>query len=407
MKKKEDNDNSFFGGFEAVVDGLARVERVKPGSSKDPDDDGFETITEIGNAVDEMPIIDPDEITGKTTDDNKKTEEPDNVRTQRRKEKESIEETEIVDEDEDEVVEAVEDSNAQQPITNVSDLGEYEQDVVDFFTDRFNTELGWELTDETKPKTVTEVIDYLKGIVEENSKPQYASEDIEKLNEFVANGGDLKKFYNEAYGSADLELIDIANENVQKKVLSDNLVRLGYSQDKVNKYISRYEDAGTLQEEAEDALEELKEYNRTKAEKLLADQEKVRTTRLEEQQNFFNNVYTNIEKTDSIRGIPVSVKERKELINYIFKPEADGLTKYQKDYAKDYRNLIESAYFTMKGDSLIQKVTQKATSQAAKNLQDKLANKGKRVKNSATHGSQSNTLGAWDTVSRQLRRPNF
>lgn len=96
------------------------------------------------------------------------------------------------------------------------------------------------------------------------------------------------------------------------------------------------------------------------------------------------------------------------MLDYIFKPEADGLTKYQKDYAKDNRNLIESAYFTMKGDSLIQKVKQKATSQAAKNLQDKLASKGKRVKNSASpHGGSGNTLDAWGTVSRQLRRPNF
>ena len=97
------------------------------------------------------------------------------------------------------------------------------------------------------------------------------------------------------------------------------------------------------------------------------------------------------------------------MLDYIFKPETDGTTKYQKDYAKDYRNLIESAYFTMRGDSLIKKVTQKATSQATKNLQDKLANKGKRTKNSgsSTASTQSSTLAPWETVSRQLRRPRF
>jgi len=164
-----------------------------------------------------------------------------------------------------------------------------------------------------------------------------------------------------------------------------------------------------LQEEAEDALESLKEYNEKKAETLLAEQRNVKADQVKSQQKFYTDVQDNIGKLDSIRGIPIPAKDKKELIEYIFKPEADGMTKYQKDYAKDYKNLIESAYFTMKGDSLIQKVTQKATSQAAKNLQDKLANKGRRVKNSGGNieGSQGANLSAWGAVSKQLRKPIF
>jgi len=398
MRKKEDNEQAFFGGFEAVVDGLARIERVKPGQGSDPDD-GFETVTEIGNSIDEIPMTDPEEITGEP-EVKKPKKGKDNG-----KEEEEFEEEEVLTEE----VEDIEDAPAATSTTeDTSDLGEYEHDVVAFFTDKFNNELGWEVEEDKKPKTVNEVIEYLKGLVEENSKPQYANEEIEKLNEYVANGGDLRRFYSEAFGQTDLETIDISNESAQKKVLRDNFTRLGYNKEKIDRFISRYEDSGTLQEEAEDALELLKETHKQKSEQLLVEQEKLRKEQLQQQQKFYTNVYNNIEKTDSIRGIPISAKEKKELSDYIFKPEADGLTKYQKDYAKDYRNLIESAYFTMKGDSLIQKVTQKATSQAAKNLQDKLANKGKRVKNSGTtHGGQSNTLGAWDTVSRQLRRPNF
>lgn len=401
MKKKEENENSFFGGFEAVVDGLARVDRAKPGSSKDPDD-GFETITEVSKDSGDFPITDPSEITG-NPDDDIINEEPkdDKKETNKKTQKGRLQVDEPEVEDEPEPV-------AKTTTTDSSDLGEYEQDVVDFFTDKFTNELGWELPDETKPKTVSDVIEYMKGIVESSSQPQYASEDIEKLNAYVANGGDLKKYYNEVYGSTDLDMVDISSESVQKKILSDNFTRMGYSPDKINKFLSRYEDSGTLQEEAEDALEGLKEYNQQKAEKLLADQENARKEHVKQQQNFLSNVYTSIDKTDSILGIPISAKEKKELRDYIFKPEADGLTKYQKDYAKDNKNLIESAYITMKGNTLIQKVTQKATSQAAKNLQDKLAYKGNRVKNSSsTQGGSSETLEAWNAVTRQLRRPNF
>ena len=394
MKKQEESENSFFGGFEAVVDGLARVERVKPGASMvDPEEAGFETVTDIGERLTgDIPLTDPEEITGKPT---KILEDEDGLQGEEEIEEEEIEEVPVV---------------TGQPTTNIeeSDLGEYEQDVVDFFTDRFSTELGWELEEEKKPKTVTDVIEYIKDVITVNSKPEYANEEIEKLNEFVANGGDLRKFYSDVYNTPDFDAASLEDENVQKKILTDNFERLGYTREKINKFISRYEDSGTLQEEAEDAFEGLKEYKREKAEKLLAEQENVRKETVKQQQKFYTDVYNNIEKTDSIRGIPISAKEKKELSDYIFKPEADGFTKYQKDYAKDNRNLIESAYFTMKGDSLIQKVTQKATSQAAKNLQDKLANKGKRVKNAGTtHGSQGSTLAAWDTVSKQLRRPNF
>lgn len=56
---------------------------------------------------------------------------------------------------------------------------------------------------------------------------------------------------------------------------------------------------------------------------------------------------------DSIYGIDIPEKDKKALLEYIFKPDADGITRYQKDYAKSLKNLITSAYFTMKGDTLI------------------------------------------------------
>jgi hypothetical protein len=249
----------------------------------------------------------------------------------------------------------------------------------------------------------------MNTVVEESSKPTYANEEIEKLNEFVANGGNLKDYYKEVYNTVAVDDVDITSEAAQKRVLAENFARLGYTKDKIERFISRYEDSGTLQEEAEDALEGLKEYNTKKAEQLLVEQQNQRKEQAKAQQKFVESVQTSVDKVDSILGIPISAKEKKDLLDYIFKPDADGTTKYQKDYAKDYKNLIESAYFTMKGDSLIKKVTQKATSQATKNLQDKLANKGKRTKNSggSTEQSKSSTLAPWENVSRHLRRPNF
>ena len=385
MKKIEENDNAFFGGFEAIVNELKPVGvNSSPKNSPVEDDDDFiEVVPELGvtKVEKEYEIVEPEEIEKALEDGLQKEDET------------------------EEEVEPLEGT----PTTDVAELGEYEQDVVDFFSDKFSKELGWEFGDEEKPKTVAELVSLMNNIVEESSKPTFANEDIAKMNEFVANGGDIKNFYKETYGGFNPDSINIENEAAQKKVLQENFTRLGYTPERAEKFISRYEDSGTLQEEAEDALESLKEYNEKKAETLLAEQRNVKADQVKSQQKFYTDVQDNIGKLDSIRGIPIPAKEKKELIEYIFKPEADGMTKYQKDYAKDYKNLIESAYFTMKGDSLIQKVTQKATSQAAKNLQDKLANKGRRVKNSGGNieGSQGANLSAWGAVSKQLRKPIF
>jgi hypothetical protein len=247
----------------------------------------------------------------------------------------------------------------------------------------------------------------MSAIVEENSKPEFANEDIQKLNDFVKDGGDIRKFMAEAYSGTDYENIDISSDKNQKKVITENLLRLGYNDVKIQKSLARYEEAGTLEEEAEEALEVLKENAVTRAETLLAEQQKAQQEARKQQQKFYSDVQTTVGQLDSIRGIPVSAKEKKELLDYVFKPEADGRTKYQKDYAKNYKNLIESAYFTMRGDSLLSKVANKATSQAARNLQEKLASKGKRTKSSGNVVGNQNTLSVWDAVSSQLRRPKF
>ena len=389
MKQEEGKENSFFGGFESIVNELS-PQGVSSGHDSNPEDsyDDFETVSETGitKVEKEYEIVDPETI--------EKELEKNTSREDSEEETEEVETTSTV---------------GSEETDDVTELGEYENDVVDFFSEKFSSELGWEFKEDEKPKTVSDLISLMSNIVEEGSKPNFANDDIEKMNQYVADGGDIKNFYKETYGGFNTDTVDIENETIQKRVLKENFERLGYSPEKTEKFINRYEDSGTLQEEAEDALEALKEHTEKKAETLLATQRNVKAEQVKVQQKFYTDVQDNIGKLDSIRGIPIPVKEKKELVEYIFKPTSDGMTQYQKDYAKDYKNLIESAYFTMKGDSLIQKVTQKATSQAAKNLQDKLANKGKRTRNSGgnTEGSQGVNLSAWGAVSRQLKKPIF
>jgi hypothetical protein len=79
---------------------------------------------------------------------------------------------------------------------------------------------------------------------------------------------------------------------------------------------------------------------------------------------------------DNVRGIKVPEKDKKALLAYIFKADADGRTQYQKDYSKSVKNLIESAYFTMKGDTLLDTAKKMGTSSAIKNLKQSLRSTG-------------------------------
>lgn len=74
---------------------------------------------------------------------------------------------------------------------------------------------------------------------------------------------------------------------------------------------------------------------------------------VQRQQKFFDDVVGEIKSLDNIRGIKIPAKDKKELLAYIFKADASGKTQYQKDYSKSVKNLIESAYFTMRGDTLL------------------------------------------------------
>jgi hypothetical protein len=120
----------------------------------------------------------------------------------------------------------------------------------------------------------------------------------------------------------------------------------------------------------------MKDIEETKKEQLLSNQKKEHEKRIAKQQEFVDNVVNEINAMKDIRGIKVPEKDRKALLSYIFKADSEGKTQYQKDYQKSVKNLIESAYFTMKGDTLLDSAKKIGTSSAIKNLKQSLRSTG-------------------------------
>lgn len=262
--------------------------------------------------------------------------------------------------------------------------------------------MGWELDeDDEVPSTPEELVDYFQTVIEQNSVPQYASEEVEALDNFVKNGGNLRDYF-EIDADVDLENINIEeDESNQKIIIKEFLKEKGFSSKQIDKKITKYEDAGLLEDEAMDALEALKEIKEQKKQQLLKDQETQARVAAKRQQDYFNSVVNEIKGMNDIRGIKIPEKDKKALLEYIFRPDADGRTQYQKDWSKSVKNLLESAYFTMKGDALLKTAKNEGSNTAISRFKDSLNKTG--VSRKTKKNDSNGVTDIWKSFTQQLR----
>lgn len=384
------------GGFEAVLDSFI------------PNPDGGFRNSNIDENVnvnaDEFESLDDEELEDIKNNNIEVKNKKEKPVEEQDTEEEEIEEEDIEDkskrkpgrprkeetiEEETEEEEEVEDNNEENVVTN--------------FFDAVAEKLNWEFEEgEDKPKSVDELINYFQNVIEENSKPEYSSEEVEALDNFVKQGGDLKKYLT-IDAELDLDDIDIEDEANQKLVVKQLLKEKGFSTKKIDKLVSRYEEAGLLEDEAQDALEDLKEIKEERKKQLLEDQKKAYREQLQRQQQFYDNVVSEIKGLKNIRGITVPEKDKKVLMDYILKPDTDGKTKYQKDYAKGgVKNLIESAYFTMNADKLIEAAKREGNNSAIDKFRRSLKSSSITTK-SRKQATGSDDDPIWFSAARQLR----
>jgi len=276
---------------------------------------------------------------------------------------------------------------------SLEDLSQYEGEVSVYFATDLAEKLGIELPEDLEVKKLDDVVELLVQVVKENSKPTFANEELEKLNKFVTEGGDIKEYFTEVYsGSLNLDNIDISVDRDQKSILREHMLNQGYKEEKIERALSRYEDAGVLQDEAEEALELVKEFREKKAKKLLAEQEKFALDEQKAKQEFVDTVYNTVGQMKTIRGLNISDSERKELLDYMFKTDKTGLTAMQKDYQnpeKRINNLIETAYFM----KYAEKIISENKKQGEKKAYDEIRKKFKAGKDKRSAGGNTGFSG--------------
>ena len=280
-----------------------------------------------------------------------------------------------------------------------TDADVIEAQQVGLLFDAIGNSLGWnmdEIDEKDRPLTVDDLTQYFTDVVNQNSKPEYADERIQALDEYVRNGGRFEDYYSRQQEALTLDNIDLEDENNQKAVVREFMQRAGYSDEQINKKITRYEDSDVLYDEAEDALGRLKEIRQQEADQLKAQQEAYAKQQAEESRQFFTTVTKDINELTNIRGINVPKEDRKALFDYIFKVDQNGQSQYTKDFNKNLsKNLIESAYFTMKGDSLVSTAKKDGESSAADKLRKMLRHS---AKNHSTYNVEDKQKSVTDLV---------
>jgi hypothetical protein len=133
----------------------------------------------------------------------------------------------------------------------------------------------------------------------------------------------------------------------------------------------------------------------------LKDQENAAKLAAQRQQEYFDTVVNEIKGMDNIRGVKIPEKDKQILLEYIFKPTSDGMTKFQKDWSKSVKNLIESAYFTMKGDTLVKAAEVKGQNAAINKFKNSLNRTG--VSRKTKKQDNTSTESMWNSFARRLR----
>lgn len=321
---------------------------------------------------------------------NDKTEIPEHILNNSKEEKET--------DDNQDNGNTANDNDSSDTELSAEDVTEAQQ--VSALFDAVGESLGWNMADfkdEEKPVTVEEFTNYLGKVVEHNSVPQYADDRIAQLDEYVKNGGKFEDFYQKQQETLSFDNLDLENEDNQKSVIRELLKHNGYSDEQINNKISRYEDADMLYDESNDALDRLKVIRQQEIEESQKQQEEYARQQEEQNRQFFQSVQSDINNLSTIRGISIPKEDRAALYEYIFKVDQDGVSQYQKDFNKNLsKNLIESAYFTMKGDSLVSGAKRDGETSAAEKLRKIMRH---TAKNHSTYNSRQKQKSAAELVS--------
>lgn len=310
-KKKKDTIPS---GFDNILGNIYSNAEQGEGVTDLDNVPGFEQPL-VEDEEDNEPPVNTEDGNEQKTDDTKTTEDDSDIPP------------EVIDRMNDNTEDTTEDDESEEEEISNADVVEAQQ--VGLLFDAVGQSLGWNMNDideKDRPLTVEDLTNYWVEAIKQNSVPHYADDRIQQLDEYVKNGGKFEDFYSVQQEALTLDNIDMEDETNQKAVIRELLKYNNYTDEQINKKISRYEDNDMLYEESEDALDRLKNIRQKELEESTRQQEEYARQQEEQSKAFFQDVTQNIKSLTDIRGIAIPKEDRQALFDYIFKVDQDGVS---------------------------------------------------------------------------------
>jgi hypothetical protein len=272
--------------------------------------------------------------------------------------------------------------------------GEPGKELISALVKAFAERNGWE-TDEndTLPGSVEEFMEYVDTIIEYNSKPEFASDELAQLNEYVKKGGNLRDYIEQ---TSIADEYNMESELDQRRAVSDLLKIQGYNSQQIQKKLKKYEDAGLLEDEATEAAETLKTLTERRKSEILEQNKALAQQREQAQRAYYDSVVENVKQMKDVRGVRITDKEKREVLEFLLRPGANGLTGFTEHLQKSVGNLIELAVFARYPDKLLDATKHTGAKTALDELKEKLRN---NVQHKATSNvSYGDSKRFWEMI---------
>jgi len=265
--------------------------------------------------------------------------------------------------------------------------------LIDFKDDEFEGSEDW-LLSQVEKSVADKVSEYKESMPPEI---RYLLDNYEEgvpLNNLIEMSSKEQTY--DSLNEANVE----KDASLQKALVKDLLTRSGWSQERIQKKIERYEDSGVLLEEAQDALASLKDIQKAEKENYVEQQKQEQKQRAEAHKQWLDDLNDHISKKEEILpGFKLSPKDKTNLYNGITKLDKSGKNEIMRMREKDPEFDLKIAYLAtvLKWD--FSAFERQSTTKSTRKLADAI--KGTRKTGSRPSRGTSNSVD-FDTMRKSL-----
>lgn len=234
------------------------------------------------------------------------------------------------------------------------------------------------------------------------------SPEAAKFFEFLQNGGNPADYVSVMAPEVNyLSIAELKDDDVpmQERLIRDNLLAQGEEEESIRDAISEYKASNILKSEAKRALSRLQRDQREEQETINERQKQVETSRLEQNQKWFEERTKEVKAAKDIQGLPITEKDKDPFLSFI-KINDNGKSKYTERIPKLTPSQVTAIqYLVYKDFDFTKLIDTKAKTKQAETLTERLRGKGNGNNLKGGGGSNNRKSGPVDVNTLDLSIP--